>query len=229
MSPFEVILSDGLTVWVNHPTLTHEPKMNYATRVGREVKLVAEAAFKEEVINFTSVFKQGSNSTAIKVGTERLRKLLTDSRLSAKLTIETKVHHLQIQSYKGGGNVYFTISSLGPFSETPMLVVRAVERTYKTDAFQCWQFFDRVADFKHDVFIVEFRVPPAKLHKELFLHPEQLNGGYKVRMVPYTVSGPCRNPSCESVAHSRLCSDVKLVRGYPAVKEAEEPSEVMEE
>lgn len=95
MSPFEVILSDGLTVWVNHPTVTHEAKMNYSTRVGREVKLVTEAAFKE-VISFTSVFKQGSNSTAIKVGTERLRKLLTDSRLSAKLIVEAKVYQLQI-------------------------------------------------------------------------------------------------------------------------------------
>lgn len=117
MFPFEVILSDGLTVWVNHPTVTHKAKMNYSTRVGRKVKLVTEAAFKE-VISFTSVFKQGSNSTTIKVGMERLRKLLTDSRLSAKLIVEAKVYHLQIQSYKGRGNVYFTISSLGPFSDS---------------------------------------------------------------------------------------------------------------
>ena len=69
--------------------------------------------------------------------------------------------------YKGGGNKLFTVSALGPFSGNPSLAIAAVEKTYKTPSFACWQYFDKEGDFRHDILLIKFAEPSKVLIKEL--------------------------------------------------------------
>lgn len=201
--------------------------------VGRKIKEVAAAAHPKSIIELTNVNRAGKYATVIRCGSEAIRKLVTDHRLSAKLEFKGKTHHLQIQPYKGGGNRYFTVAPLGPFSGNPSLAVAAIEKAYATSNFGCWQYYDAEADFKHEILFVQFLEPPKVLVKELELLPGEPKGGYKIRMVPYSIAGRCRNPSCGATSHSRLCTAMKVVKALPADvpaedPEVEEPEEEME-
>ena len=206
-SKYDNIYQDGLTVWVNHPTLSSEGDDLVYVLVGRKIKEVAKAANPRSIIEFTNVNRAGWHATVIRTGSEVIRKLVTDNRLSAKLEYKDVTHHLQIQPYKGGGNTYFTVAPLGPFSGNPSLVVQAIERVYNTKGFGCWQYYDQEGDFKHEILLVRFQEAPKELVKEFSLHPDQPDGGYKVRMVPYSISGRCKNPSCGKEIHSRMCKE----------------------
>lgn len=188
--------------------------------VGRRIKEVARAANPQSILEFTIFSRAGWHATAIRTGSEAMRKLVTDNRLSAKLEFKNVMHHLQIQPYKGGGNTYLTIAPLGPFAGNPSLAVKAIERVYGTSKFGCFQYYDAVGDFRYETLLVRFLEAPRELVKELSLHPDLPDGGYKVRMVPYAISGRCRNPSCGKEIHSRVCKDTKIVREYPVVEEA---------
>lgn len=96
--------------------------------VGRKIKEVAKATHPQLIIEFTNVNIAGWHATVMRTGSEVIRKLVTDNRLSAKLGFKNVTHQLQIQPYKSGGNTYFTIAPLGPFSGNPLLVVQAVSK-----------------------------------------------------------------------------------------------------
>lgn len=82
-----------------------------------------------------------------------------------------------------------------------------------------WQYRDPSGDFKHGIVLVEFKDPPTKLYKEVFLHPDAPDGGYRVRLVPFSVAdGKCRNPSCGGKVHGKRSTDTKLIRRLHAVE-----------
>lgn len=213
-SRYDNIYQDGLTAWVNHPSLSSEGNDFVYVLVARKVKEVAKAAHPQSIIEFTNVNRAGWHATVIRCASEAIRKLVTDSRLAAKLDYKEKTHHLQIQPYKGGGNKIFTVSSLGPFSGNPSLAITAIEKAYATTNFGCWQYYDELADFRHDMLLVQFLEPPKTLVKELDLLPDA-KPGYKVKMAPYSIAGRCRNPSCGKVIHSRMCPAVKTLKVLP--------------
>lgn len=152
--------------------------------MGRRVKEAARTAYPESIIEFTNVNWVGWHAFVIGTASEAIRKLVTDSRLSAKLEFNNATHHLQIQPYKGGGNTYFTISPLGPYAGNPSLAVKAIEKVYSTTKFGCWKFYDEEGDFKHEILLVQFQEALRELTKELSLLPDQPDGGYKVNMTP---------------------------------------------
>lgn len=169
-------------MWVNHPLLSLEGNNLVYVLVGRRVKEAARTAYPESIIEYTNVNRVGWHATVIRTASEAIRKLVTDSRLSAKLEFKNATHHLQIQPYEGGGNTYFTISPSGPYAGNPSL--KAIENVYFTTKFGCWKFYDGEGDFKHEILLVRFQEAPRELTKGLLsLLPDQPDGCYKVHMV----------------------------------------------
>lgn len=73
---------DGLTVWVNHPTLNHPNPFEVADAV---VAAVAQKYSASEVpsITLTSVTSGGKAATVLRTSTEAVRKLFTEHHVSA--------------------------------------------------------------------------------------------------------------------------------------------------
>lgn len=70
---------------VNHPTLSSKANDLVYPFVGRNIKEVAKAANPRSIIEFTNINRVVWHATVIRTGSEVIRKLVTDNRLSAKL------------------------------------------------------------------------------------------------------------------------------------------------
>ena len=118
-SQYDNIYKDGLAVWVKLTLLSLEGNNLVYVLVGKRVKEAARTTYPESIIEYTNVNRVGWHATVIRTASEPIRKLVTDSRLSAKLEFKNATYHLQIQPCKGGGNTYFTISPSGPYAGNP--------------------------------------------------------------------------------------------------------------
>lgn len=199
---------DGLTVWINHSTLQSPNPFE----VCEAVLAVAQAKHPNASLLINSVSNGGKHATIIRCATEPVRRLFTDHHLGATLQVDDTNHHLQIQSYRGGGNRLFFLSGCKIHTEAPMLVARAIKAAYKGlefELFQCvWH------GIKADCFFVQFGASPAKLTKEIPLELEKLGGGLKAWLLPVDINGKCRNPACrgkDAGLHQGSCPNTVLV------------------
>jgi hypothetical protein len=199
---------DGLTVWVNHPSIENPNPFDVMEAVMEAVKKAH--ASSNPFLQLTLVSSGGPKATVLRCATEVIRKLITDHHISAKLVVGETTHHLQVMPFRGGGNTTFYLAETKIYSENPNGVGDAVARAYGTrdfDLFQCCKGFVRT-----DGFFVRFKNPPAKLVKEIPLDPTKLDGGFRAFMAPVDPTGKCRNPACGGTKHEATgCSNTYQV------------------
>lgn len=214
-------LMDGLTVWVNHPTLAFPPKLLVAQAVQEAViehhQSQSSVTFMQS-LEVDSVLSANAKSTVLRVISEHTRKLFTDHRISARLVVDKMSHPLHIQSYREGGNTFFFLSGSGQSSMGHVLV-EALQRVYPGNDFA----LDRccLGSIKSDDFFVSFVSPLSKLARKIWLDETKKEHGPYARMEAVNVKMPCRNTACRGVTHNGLCLNVIKIKSKSAGTEGE--------
>ena len=149
---------DGLTVWVNHPTISNPDLETIFDAVFEAVQARHEGA----ALQTNHLPNAGPKATIIWCATEAIRRLFTDYHIGANVTIEGTTHHLQIMGYRGGGNKVFILANCKIFAESLNVVARAVQAAYETEHFTMFQCTSRKQTLKPDHFFIDFATPPIR-------------------------------------------------------------------
>lgn len=165
---------DGLTVWVNHPTLNHPNPFEVADAVVAAVTQKHSASEVPSIV-LTSVTSGGKAATVLRTSTEAVRRLFTEHHISAFMVDGQTKHHLQVQAYRGGGNTIFFLSDARIHAESDTKIVAAVRNTYPGEDFQVWQCAK--GNTRSDCFFIMFEAAPARYHKQVPLELNKMGGG----------------------------------------------------